>query len=169
MALPDSGTITFDDVNSQLRQASGSSIDMNDAQVRGLAGKPSGAIAMSNLHGKWAGEKMVCGTSGGYYGFSNSATGSFSAAKYGTLTNRNIFGKVPVEVAWYSGSLYFKLEPGETAPAATQLVIRDVNFGAVATVAIDASNWAEFGGLLNTAPLASNPFPSGATRWITWS
>lgn len=169
MALPSSGEINFAQVNQQLKRADTAAIDLNDAQVRGLAGKASGAIAMSDLHGKWAGEKMVCGTGGGYYGFSNSATGSFSAVKIGTLTDRNVFGKVPIEVVWYSGSLYFKLEPGETAPTSTQLIIRDANFAAVATVTINAGNWAEFGGLINTASLATNPFPSGATRWMTWN
>lgn len=169
MALPSSGELSLDGIATHLRRASGSAFSLNDAQARALAGKAAGAIAVSDFYGKWAGEKMVCGTSGGYYGFSNSPTGSFAGAAFGSLTNRNIFTKVPIEVSWYSGSLYFTLEPGEAAPSSTQLIIRDANFGAIATVAINAGNWLEFGGLINTATLASNPFPNGATRWITWA
>ena len=170
MALPSSGEITFAQLNVQLKRGETAAINLDDAQVRGLAAKASGSIAMSDLHGKWAGEKMVCGASGGYYGFSNSASGTaVTAAKIGSLTNRYIFARVPKEVVWSAGSIFIWLEPGETAPTSTQLIIRDANFAAVATVAINAANWVEFGGLVNTASLASNPFPSGATRWLTWN
>lgn len=169
MALPSSGEITFAQVNLHLKRAETAAINLNDAQVRGLAGKASGAIAMSDLHGKWAGEKMVCGVSGGYYGFSNGASDTVTAAKIGSLTGLNIFARVPKEVVWSGGSIFIWLEPGETAPTSTQLIIRDANFGAVATVAISPSSWSELGGLVNTATLTTNPFPSGATRWLTWN
>lgn len=169
MALPSSGEITFRDLNLQLKRGETAAINLNDVQVRGLAGRASGSIAMSHLRGKWAGERMVCGTSAGYYGFSNSASGTVTAAKIGSLTSRNIFARVPKEVVWSAGSIFIWLEPGETAPTSTQLIIRDANFGAVATAAISPSGWSELGGLVNTAALATNPFPSGATRWLTWN
>lgn len=53
MVLP-SGTITMDQVNVELGIASGTNISLNQANVRALAGVPSGTIAMSNLQGKSA-------------------------------------------------------------------------------------------------------------------
>lgn len=53
MALP-TGTITMNDVNIELSRASGSSITLNDTDVRNLAGVPSGTISMDNLRGKSA-------------------------------------------------------------------------------------------------------------------
>jgi hypothetical protein len=47
-----SGQISLDDVNIELDLSPGSQINMNAANVRGLAEVPTGAIAMSNLQGK---------------------------------------------------------------------------------------------------------------------
>lgn len=52
MTLPASGAISLSQVNTELSKASTALITMNDANVRSLAGKASGAIAMSDLHGK---------------------------------------------------------------------------------------------------------------------
>jgi hypothetical protein len=41
-------------VNVELGRSATAAIDLNDAQVRALAGKPTGAIAMSDLYGKSA-------------------------------------------------------------------------------------------------------------------
>lgn len=46
------GAITLDDVNIELGIASGTAIDMNRADVRGLAGVESGAITLDDLRGK---------------------------------------------------------------------------------------------------------------------
>lgn len=51
MALP-TGTISMSDVNSELGRAWNQTIDLNDSQVRQLAGIPSGAISMADLRGK---------------------------------------------------------------------------------------------------------------------
>src|SRR5574343_18056 len=52
MTLPASGTITFNNVNVELGVSGTTTRSLNDAAVRSLAGVPSGAISMSNLHGK---------------------------------------------------------------------------------------------------------------------
>ena len=52
MALPSSGAISLSQVNSELGKSATAAITMNDSAVRSLAGVSSGAIAMSNLHGK---------------------------------------------------------------------------------------------------------------------
>lgn len=52
MALPNTGAISLNDVNVELNNPGTSQIGMNDAAVRGLFQKPSGAIAMSDGYGK---------------------------------------------------------------------------------------------------------------------
>lgn len=51
MALP-TGTINMSDVNVELRRPWNQRIDLNDSQVRQLAGRPSGTISMADLRGK---------------------------------------------------------------------------------------------------------------------
>lgn len=54
MALPASGTLSASQINVELGLAAGATFSMNDAGVRGLAGKPSGLISFSDLLGKSA-------------------------------------------------------------------------------------------------------------------
>lgn len=56
MTLPASGAISMADINTELGYASTAAISLNDAAVRTLAGKASGAIAMIDFYGKSAGE-----------------------------------------------------------------------------------------------------------------
>jgi hypothetical protein len=52
MTLPASGAISMSQVNAELARASNASTNLNETIVRKLAGKPSGAISMNDLHGK---------------------------------------------------------------------------------------------------------------------
>ena len=55
MALPSSGAISFSQLNTERGQSATAAVSLNDSGVRTLAGVASGAISMSNLHGKaWA-------------------------------------------------------------------------------------------------------------------
>ena len=54
MALPSSGIIRLSQVNTELGKASNTATSLNAADVRALAGKASGSIKMSDLHGKTA-------------------------------------------------------------------------------------------------------------------
>src|SRR6056300_361459 len=47
-----SGQISLDDVNTELGNPAGSQLNMGNADVRALAGVPSGAISMSDLQNK---------------------------------------------------------------------------------------------------------------------
>lgn len=96
MALPSSGTISMSQVAAELGVAA-TGLSLNDTRVRTLAGVPSGAISMSNLHGK---SSFVAPTMGiGYkyiypsylgahiYGYSD-GTVSYGGGTYGSLTSR---------------------------------------------------------------------------------
>ena len=52
MALPNSGPISFSQVNVELGNSPTATISLGDSAVRDLAGVSSGAISMSDLHGK---------------------------------------------------------------------------------------------------------------------
>jgi len=52
MALPSSGQITFNQVNVELDNTATAQVGLNDSAVRGLFGKSSGQISMSDGYGK---------------------------------------------------------------------------------------------------------------------
>lgn len=52
MVLPTSGLIQASDINVELGRAWNAWFDINGSAERGLAGKPSGAIAFSDFYGK---------------------------------------------------------------------------------------------------------------------
>lgn len=52
MALPSSGIITAAMINTELGRAANAPFNLNDAAVRALAAKPSGAISFSDFYGK---------------------------------------------------------------------------------------------------------------------
>lgn len=72
MALPASGTLSASQINVELGLAAGAAFSMNDAAVRGLAGKPSGLISFSDLLGKANGiynYSFIAGISNNYKGY----------------------------------------------------------------------------------------------------
>jgi len=52
MTLPATGTIAMDQVNVELQKSATALATLNDADIRALAGIPSGTISLDNLHGK---------------------------------------------------------------------------------------------------------------------
>lgn len=73
MALPVSGPLSASQINVELGRAAGAAFSMNDAAVRGLAGKPSGLISFSDLLGKANGiynYSFIAGISSNYKGYS---------------------------------------------------------------------------------------------------
>ena len=82
MALPTTGPISLAQVAAELGRPN-TEISLNDADVRALAGKPTGPVTLADLRGKSSGATLVAGRSGGgdphEVGF-----GGF--ASYGSLT-----------------------------------------------------------------------------------
>lgn len=65
MTLPSSGKITLKNIKDELNIADGVPVSLNSQLVRSLAGKPTGKISLSDLHGKSAAEELLW--SGTYY------------------------------------------------------------------------------------------------------
>lgn len=82
MTLPASGAISLNQVNTELGLSATATIRLGDAAVRSLADVPSGAIGMSNLHGK---AKRVYAT------WNPLDMGPNMALSNGNLTATNIF------------------------------------------------------------------------------
>ena len=83
MTLPASGAISLNNVNVELGLAGTTSINMNQASVRTLFGKASGAISMSDGYGKSNGISATGGTittSGGYKIHTFTSSGTFTVS-----------------------------------------------------------------------------------------
>ena len=166
MGLPSSGEISFLNVNEQLKRASTAGLSLNDVQVRGLAGKPTGGIAMSDLHGKWAGSHLLNlnqgdGTIGFKYNGAGQYIGQFAGCDIASLT-------------WYPAEklLWLRTYDGQLGkPSSTSFVVRDDNFNPIITLTLGA--WAAVGTngweSWSTLTAAAAPaFTHGQWRWITW-
>ena len=72
MALPASGAISFNAVNTELKRTATQQLDINTADARSLAAVASGAISLSNFYGKawWT---YTTGTIGSCSGSSSGA------------------------------------------------------------------------------------------------
>ena len=86
MTLPSAyNTITMAQVNTELGRASNAAINLNETAVRTLAGVPSGAISLHNLHGKSA---VTLGFNQG--GALSIYNGSEDNCAYFTLTSEGV-------------------------------------------------------------------------------
>ena len=96
MTLPSSGAITMAQVATELG-VSQTGINLNQSNVRTLAGRPSGTISMSDLRGKAnGGASLLVGSYNDgfaqYYGYGNT---NFSAVGFGALTPNNNLTALP--------------------------------------------------------------------------
>lgn len=168
MALPNTGAISFIMLNHQLHRPEMQQISLNDAQVRGLAGKPSGAIGLDDLRGKYAGAKLTSEQiSTDVFGFQKTPTPK------GELVG--FFGGVNMQwVTWWrvsssSSVLSLTTVAGANQPTATEIVVRGPNFEPILQQPI--GSWFLYSGVWVTAVIlpenTPNPFPIGSVRWIS--
>ena len=84
MTLPASGTISLSQVNTELGKALNTQISLNQADVRTLFGISSGAIAMSNGHGKSQSVLTINLTVSAHAAYYNIRTAAINAGWNGT-------------------------------------------------------------------------------------
>lgn len=178
MALPSSGEITFGDLNNQLRRGTTNGIALNDSQVRGLAGVASGAISMSDLHGKWAGSRIVVGAGTSsqsgmpVYGYkaagwsgNSQQIGSCEGQYAGSNMDTVVWGHVT-----NSNQIYLLTSTGQPQPTSRTIKITNDSFAVIGTYTV--SEWSDIGSGQWSASVgvATNPFTTtaGAKRWFTW-
>ncbi len=86
------------------------------------------------------------------------------------MDNPVVFNGGVDELSWSTGYFRLYMSTGVAQPTQTQLIIRDANFGAVLTLNIPNGDWFYYlEWWCVTLACAANPFPNGATRWITWA
>lgn len=168
MALPNTGPIAFNMLNLQLHRPEMQQISLDDTQVRGLAGKPSGAIGLDDLRGKYAGAKLTAARiDSDVFGF------QVSPVPRGELVG--IFGGVGMQrVIWMrfsssSSALSLTTVAGANQPTATEILVRGPNFEPILRQPI--GSWSLSSGVWVTAVIlpenTPNPFPIGSVRWIS--
>ena len=168
MALPNTGAISFSMLNLQLHRPEMQQISLHDTQLRGLAGKPSGAIGLDDLRGKYAGAKLTAAQI-------DSDVFGFQASPVPLGEFVGIFGGVGMQrVAWarlgpIDSYLSLVTVTGADQPIATEILVRGPNFEPIlqqpiGSWALSSGFWATFVQLPANTP---NLFPIGSTRWIS--
>ena len=87
MALQSSGVISLANINTELGYSSTSVITMNDSSVRTLAGKASGAIALTDFYGKSAAATYTCTFTSDNQGWSSDQPGGRTREPGGTWSS----------------------------------------------------------------------------------
>lgn len=164
MALQSEGEISVANLNDQVRQAQSRNISLNDGQLRGLAGKTSGAIAMSDFYGKWAGARLTSAydSVSKYYGFQQGIAGSIEGYFAGSNLKSCYWAII-------TGLYILGMETVSGAPQPTSRTVKitDDNFNVLATYTLSA--WTLSNGVWSAGVNApTNPFPAGSIRWLTW-
>lgn len=165
MALPSSGELSFSGLNNHIRRPDAQALSLNDAQIRGLAQKGSGTVAISDLHGKWAGTRLTCGyqATDNVHGFRSGIIGAIEGEHSGSALS---------ECCWLpaGGLNVISLMTVANAAKPTSQVLRvtDDNFNLIGAYTLGA--WSAATGARYQAVLigVANPFPSGSKRWFTW-
>lgn len=167
MALPNTGAISFSMVNLQLHRPEMQQISLHDAQVRGLAGKTSGAIGLDDLRGKYAGAKLIAAQiDSDMFGFQASPVpkGEFVGIFGGVSMQQVAWGR------WGPNDSYLSLVTvtGADQPTVTEILVRGPNFEPILQQPLGF--WSLSSGSWMTViilPNTFNPFPIGSTRWIS--
>ena len=112
MTLPASGPISMSQVNTELGLAATTTISLNQANVRALAGVPSGAISMSNLYGK-SNITLAFNSGANFYLYYSAYTGygGVPTVELGFTTDGGIYytiyGAVPISSSSSGPTGYF--------------------------------------------------------------
>jgi len=121
MVLP-TGAISMSQVNTELGRSATAALDLNDADVRSLAEKPTGAISLNDLRGK--GSAVSVTYTGGAGTSSNLLTYSFSAVPIGAAsTGRLVVATASTNSGYYpvsctiNGTAMTKASTGNIASA----------------------------------------------------
>lgn len=119
MPLPSSGTISMSQVSTELGRASTATTSLGETAVRDLAGVPTGAISMSNLHGKSASSPLSVSVSpASAYGSCSTASGPCQAVT-NSMTATPSGGSGGYTYAWerVSGDTYTVTNPTSASTA----------------------------------------------------
>lgn len=159
MTLPVSGPLSLGDVLAEIRSenpARALPIALGDADVRALAGKPSGAVSLSDLYGKASYTPMTVTALGGS-DFANSqfGPGTASASATGSVSG----GKGAKTYAWVVISTYGNpvIAPGTTSCSVSKAYTNNSNGEAGATLRLDVQD--------ATGAVASSPQVNITLRW----
>lgn len=124
MSLPASGAISLSQVNTELGYSASATISLNDALVRKLGAKPSGAISLNDLHGK-QGHFTYTHKYTHSYPWTPPATQAFSSTLSSATTTGNYQGTLSKSggqtntygsYAWYGGEVLY--QDNTTGPTA---------------------------------------------------
>lgn len=130
MALP-TGTISMSDVNVELGRPWNATISLGDAEVRSLAGRPSGAISMADLRGKSSMSTVYArqhqSGNNQYRGFMR--PNDYYGFTFGDITSQSFGG----------GTItgFYTITGANT----TKMFIRDIDLGHNVTVQVNGVNY----------------------------
>ena len=183
MALQSSGQICLNDVHLELGASSGSSVCMNDTDVRALAQRTSGSICMNHFYGKSAVKQTRITSVGqsrdGYgpwrYGYAGSGKGNYYHSEGSSVAQS--FGSISATTGiitsgtihtiyatnYYNGDYHFEIATSRSSNGGwtSVQVYSSANTNTKYTV-----NRSSAGAFQQLNAGDSNPQISGSYRWV---